>query len=174
MTKCIHCGHENPETEIICIHCGLLMTIKPDGDLPEATPPKDGVTRRLDNAAEASAVPRWGTARLGNERKLLLHVRGQDHPLVVNLTDQLILGRYNDETNETPEVNLEPYDARSLGVSRRHAAIVVEDDGLKVMDLGSQNATYINGQKLFAQQSRILRDGDELRLGNMVIRVNFA
>lgn len=42
------------------------------------------------------------------------------------------------------------------------------------MDLGSANATYLNGQKLVANQSRILRDGDELRLAKMIVRINFA
>jgi pSer/pThr/pTyr-binding forkhead associated (FHA) protein len=86
----------------------------------------------------------------------------------------MVLGRYDTDTGETPEIDLEEYDAQDLGVSRRHAAILIEDDAVKIMDLGSANATYINGQKLIARQARILRDGDELRLGRMVIRINFA
>lgn len=173
MAKCVHCDYENPENEILCIHCGLPIKANLVDDV--ATPPsKNGVTRHLDGSTDASAFPRWGTARLGSERKLLFHVRGHDQPLVVSLADNLVLGRFNTETGELPEVNLDEFDAQNMGVSRRHAAILVEDDGLKVMDLGSQNSTYINGQKLFAHQARILRDGDELRLGNLVIRINFA
>ena len=41
------------------------------------------------------------------------------------------------------------------------------------MDLGSANATYLNGQKLIPFQARILRDGDELKLGNCGVRVGF-
>jgi predicted component of type VI protein secretion system len=124
--------------------------------------------------SQSSAFPRWGTARLGTERKLLLHIRGHDTPLLVELIESMILGRYDTDTGETPEIDLEEYDAQDLGVSRRHAAILIEDDAVKIMDLGSANATYINGQKLIARQARILRDGDELRLGRMVIRVNFV
>lgn len=173
MAKCVHCDHENPENEILCIHCGMPITQALTDDL--VTPAnKDGVTRTLDEASQLSAFPRWGTARLGVERKLLFHMRGYDQPLVVNLTEKLVIGRFDTQTGEVPDVNLEEFDAQKMGVSRRHAAILVEDDGLKVMDLGSQNSTYINGQKLFAHQTRILRDGDELRLGNLVIRINFA
>jgi pSer/pThr/pTyr-binding forkhead associated (FHA) protein len=128
----------------------------------------------LANAADVSNFPRWGTASLGAERKLLFHVRGYDQPLVVPLAEEIVLGRYNTETGETPEVALDDYGAQDQGVSRRHAAILVEEEALKLVDLGSANYTFINGQKLIAHQARILRDGDELRLGNLVIRVHFA
>jgi hypothetical protein len=169
----MHCDHENPENEILCVHCGLPIGRNLTEDLTTSAV-KNGVTRTLDENAQLSAFPRWGTARLGMERKLLFHVRSYDQPLVVNLTEKLVIGRFDTETGEVPDVNLEEFDAQKMGVSRRHAAILVEDDGLKVMDLGSANSTYINGQKLFAHQTRILRDGDELRLGNLVIRINFA
>ncbi len=173
MARCVNCDYDNPENEILCVHCGLPISGKLGDDF--STPSvKNGVTRTLDEAAQLSAFPRWGTARLGLERKLLFHVRGYDQPLVVNLTEKLVMGRYDTETGEVPDVNLDDFGAQEMGVSRRHAAILVEDDGLKVMDLGSANSTYINGQKLFAHQTRILRDGDELRLGNLVIRINFA
>ncbi|MBN1678817.1 MAG: FHA domain-containing protein [Anaerolineae bacterium] len=111
---------------------------------------------------------------MGLDRKLLFHVRGHSEPLIVDLLDYMIVGRYDTENDEIPDIDLEPYDARDYGVSRRHASILVDDDAIKVMDLGSANSTHINGQKLIAHQARILRDGDELRLGRMVIRVNFA
>ncbi|HVO68729.1 MAG TPA: FHA domain-containing protein [Aggregatilineaceae bacterium] len=124
--------------------------------------------------SQSSAFPRWGTARLGTERKLLLHIRGHDTPLLIELIESMILGRYDTDTGETPDIDLEEYGAQDMGVSRRHAAVLIEDDAVKIMDLSSANATYINGQKLIPRQARILRDGDELRLGRMVIRVNFV
>lgn len=163
MVPCPRCGYQNPDGEILCIRCGLPLEII-----------RDGTTRRLDATAEADHFPRWGTTRLGRERKLLLHVRGHDKPLVVHITDMLILGRRDTETGEAPDIDLADYHAQELGVSRRHAAILVEDDTLKVMDLGSANSTYMNGQKLIAHQARILRDGDELRLARLVVRINFA
>jgi hypothetical protein len=143
-----------------------------DALLTEGT--QEGETRHLEDMPNVANIPRWGTARLGNERKLLLYVRGYDQPLVVSLADEIVLGRYDASTGETPEVDLNEYGAEEEGVSRRHAAIISEEDALKVIDLGSANSTFINGQKLMAHQARILRDGDELRLGKLVIRVHFA
>ncbi len=49
-------------------------------------------------------------------------------------------------------------------VSRVHA--VLENFGFawSIRDLGSRNGTYVNGEKITAE--RVLRSGDELRLGN--------
>lgn len=49
-------------------------------------------------------------------------------------------------------------------VSRVHA--VLENFGLawSIRDLGSRNGTFVNGEKITAE--RVLRSGDELRLGN--------
>lgn len=165
MIECPYCGFANPADEPTCLQCGQVLQVN-------LSP--TNATRRLDAAVESVNFPHWGTARLGKERKLVLHVRDHQSPLIVNLTDQLTLGRFDPDTGEHPDVNLEDYDAQEKGVSRRHAAILVEDEALKVMDLGSANATFLNGQKLIAHQARILRDGDELRLARMIIRVHFA
>ena len=165
MVKCLLCGFENPDGEAVCANCGSSLNMLSQ-DMAEP--------RQLNASALGIQVSNWGTARLGQERQLLLHIRGHAKPLVVTISDQLILGRFDVETKQSPDVGLDDYDAQDLGVSRRHAAILVEDNALKVMDLGSANATYMNGQKLIAHQARILRDGDELRLGRLVMRVNFA
>lgn len=165
MVKCIHCQYENPEGEILCIRCGLPL---------RQNARIDGATRHLDEPIEARPHSQWGTARLGTERKLLLHVRGHNRPLVLSLSGTIVLGRYDIDSGDVPDVDLEEFGAQDLGVSRRHAAIMVEDQALKIMDLGSANFTHMNGQKLIPHQPRILRDGDELRLGRMVINVSFA
>ena len=51
-------------------------------------------------------------------------------------------------------------------VSRQHAEIRRESFGYVVRDLGSSNGTFVNGQRLSADESRPLRDGDTLRLGS--------
>ena len=51
-------------------------------------------------------------------------------------------------------------------VSRQHAEIRRESFGYIVRDLGSSNGTFVNGQRLSADESRPLRDGDTLRLGS--------
>lgn len=169
---CPHCNYQNPDGNVLCIQCSMPLDI--DAIAAEAEQSSKEVTRVLNQRPAAANVPRWGTASLGAERKLLLHVRGFDTPLVVLLHDRLLMGRYDAQADSVPDIDLEEFDGTRLGVSRRHAVITVDDEGLRVMDLGSANHTFINGQRLIAHQERILRDGDELRLGQLVMRVNFA
>lgn len=57
-------------------------------------------------------------------------------------------------------------------VSRRHATIRVEGGQLAIEDLGSTNGTFVNGDRVQGVQS--LSEGDEVRLGNTVWRVQSA
>ena len=54
------------------------------------------------------------------------------------------------------------------GVSRRHALVALDDDGLVLEDMGSKNGTLANGVRI--QRTR-LRAGDELRVGPVTLRV---
>jgi pSer/pThr/pTyr-binding forkhead associated (FHA) protein len=47
------------------------------------------------------------------------------------------------------------------------------DNTVVIVDLDSVNHTYINGQRLHPKEVRVLRDGDELRLGKLSIKVTF-
>lgn len=166
--RCAHCGHECETGAAVCPSCGHALITS----VADQVPGEGATTRRVD-VTRSSAVARWGTASLGIQRKIALHIRGHEQPLIVPLADRVCIGRTDVNTGETPDIALDDYRAAELGVSRRHAALLLEEDALKVVDLGSINATFINGQKLLPNQPRILRDGDELRLGKLVIRVQF-
>jgi hypothetical protein len=53
------------------------------------------------------------------------------------------------------------------GVSRRHARIVLEGEQVSLEDLGSQNGTYVRGERITGRAT--LADGDEVRLGPVSI-----
>ena len=77
-----------------------------------------------------------------------------------------------------------PTDVLNRDVSRYHCAFEIEPPTVRVRDLGSLNGTYVNGEKIGQRSAglgpdemdlegvRDLRDGDEVRLGGTVIRVN--
>jgi diguanylate cyclase (GGDEF)-like protein len=53
------------------------------------------------------------------------------------------------------------------GISRKHAKIIRLPDGtVRVMDLGSTNGTYFNGQRIDLQT---LKDGDKIQIGSATI-----
>lgn len=55
----------------------------------------------------------------------------------------------------------------AVGVSRRHARILVRDQAAIFEDLGSKNGSSVNGQPL--EGSVTLKDGDEIRIGPVVV-----
>ena len=57
-------------------------------------------------------------------------------------------------------------------VSRRHACIRVSTEGAMIEDLGSHNGTYVRGEKVTAPVP--LRDGDEIRLGSVVVTLHIG
>jgi predicted component of type VI protein secretion system len=55
-------------------------------------------------------------------------------------------------------------------VSRRHAEIQISNGDIAINDLGSTNGTFVNGERI--DQPRTLRDGDEVRIGAVVLRLS--
>jgi pSer/pThr/pTyr-binding forkhead associated (FHA) protein len=53
-------------------------------------------------------------------------------------------------------------------ISRAHALFGLEDQRPFVQDLGSTNGTLVNGERA---ERRLLEDGDELRMGRLVLRM---
>ena len=57
-------------------------------------------------------------------------------------------------------------------VSRHHCIIHVRPGDVSVLDLGSSNGTYLNGQRVRSQAT--LHTGDELRLGDAVFLLDLG
>lgn len=80
-----------------------------------------------------------------------------------------LLGRSVPGANVIPDIDLARFD-RHRSVSRSHALIVRVGNSFIVKDCGSRNGTVINEViRLNPSQSRILRSGDSLRLGRVIL-----
>lgn len=53
-------------------------------------------------------------------------------------------------------------------VSSTHAIVLVRDGGYSIVDLGSSNGTFINGQQL-GSEAHTLQHGDKIQLGQVVL-----
>lgn len=72
------------------------------------------------------------------------------------------------------DVDLSFFQAASKGVSRCHLQIERRAMLVFVKDLQSRNGTWLNGRRLLGDGERLVRNGDELRLGQLVIRLRFV
>ena len=79
------------------------------------------------------------------------------------------IGREDVASSNFPEIDLNPYGGVEGGVSRRHARLRWQQGQWMVEDLQSVNYTFVNRQKLSPGTPYPLQDGDELRLGRVVL-----
>ena len=112
----------------------------------------------------------------GSESMLVLIIRGSNVSFKVRPqkhTHPLVIGR-GDQTT-MPDIDLTEFGGASLGVSRMHVTIHYDSRSasLAVTDMSTVNGTFINGVKLLPQEVRVMRHGDELRLGQMVLVAHF-
>ena len=81
----------------------------------------------------------------------------------------ILLGRASEAEGYRPDFDMTFYDEGDY-VSRHHARITRGRAGYFVTDLGSSNGTTVNGQALAANRARILRNGDRIKVGLVVIQ----
>ena len=94
-------------------------------------------------------------------------------PLEVYITREMVIGRSSPDSSFKPDIDLAPYDGEKHGVSRSHASLKKEGDTIVMTDLESSNETHINGERLYPHETRVLRHGDEVQLGTLMIKVQF-
>lgn len=82
---------------------------------------------------------------------------------------EILIGREDPVNNIFPDMDLTDHGGDRGGVSRRHARIFTQGDQVFIEDLNSTNYTYVNQQKLVPGQPHPLRDGDEIRLGKILL-----
>jgi hypothetical protein len=109
---------------------------------------------------------------------LILQVRGTNQAFEVRpqqYTHDIVVGRGSAQSAMHPDIDLEAFEGTELGVSRLHISMRYdsEHNAIHIYDLGSSNGSYLNNQRLNPHEVRFLRDGDQLRLGRMVMQVKF-
>lgn len=183
MQICPTCGHRNRFGVLLCENCGTNLStgqqtaagtrdLRDPGSSSNDTE-EDPAAARLD-ATEEKAIRTAGSSRFETAMTLRIEVEGGATPIIFKpKTHDMILGRRDPTTGAAPEVDLTPYAGYRMGVSRKHASMRLQDNQLNLWDLGSSNGTFINGTRLNPHRPYPLRDGDEIRLGQMVLRLFF-
>ena len=120
-------------------------------------------------------VNETGESVLTDSTLLRIEIEGSTEPIMLKPGPEVILGRRDPTTGAMPDVDLTQFAGYRMGVSRRHAALRPgEGRRLDLWDLGSSNGTFLNGTRLGAHRPYRLRDGDEIRLGQMLMRLYFS
>jgi len=177
-TICPNCGHRNRPGTLICDNCGTSLiggTKAAIGtrDLVSATEAAATTSEPLLSAAELNAVESAGGSTFTDDMVLRIEIEGGSTPMLVYPKQEIILGRRDPNTGTLPDVDMTAYSGYRMGVSRTHASIRLQDKQLNLSDRGSSNGTFLNGTRLVAHRPYPVKDGDEIRLGQMVLKIYF-
>lgn len=154
MIVCTNCGTENQPGELFCQQCGVAL-----GAVSVST-------AQLGEGEEDYAA---GSEYLSADHVVFLHFTDYADPLALQMDKEMILGRESGDGR----VNVDPYDAVERGVSRQHAQLIPDNNQLFIRDLNSTNKTFINGSEIDPDQDYVLKDGDEVSLGQLGFKVFF-
>jgi pSer/pThr/pTyr-binding forkhead associated (FHA) protein len=129
---------------------------------PESSPAAEGTTERvdaisyLDDRVRREATP--AAPQSGLEHGRYLEVQGPRERLLVRLEREITrIGR-----GLAADLRLD-----ENSVSRRHAMLVHDAAGARILDDRSSNGTFVNGRRV---EQATLKSGDELMLGRVVLR----
>lgn len=114
-----------------------------------------------------------GTVSFGEQRELILVIRGIVERIVLPEDQSIVLGRSDARLRYHADVDLTPYGALDRGVSREHARVYTEGGHLYIVDMNSTNGTFLAGKRLDANAPTLLRKGDELLLGRLPVQILF-
>jgi pSer/pThr/pTyr-binding forkhead associated (FHA) protein len=125
----------------------------------------------IDNQAQATRPRVPEGPELASGALFGLRVLSSNRIISLVGRDNFTLGRDVDGQAVIPDVDLGRVDAYDQGVSRIHAEIRLEQDGLFVIDLDSVNGTLINGEPLQPQEPTKIHHGDLLQLGRLRLQL---
>jgi len=138
---CSECGYQNGEAANFCSKCGTVLVAEDDRAQTTMSFLSDDVA-----AAAESTDP-------GDGPTLLIRAGGG------RAGEHLPLQAARETIGRAPDADLFLDD---VTVSREHAVIEREADGLYIRDLDSLNGTYVNRARVTRQR---LADGDEVQVG---------
>ncbi len=167
MRLCASCNKPNKEGFLYCEECGRPI------DQSSATTIDTKQFQEKQNTPAKPYLTSWGTASFSSSSNILIHIHEHNDPIALVPSEPSTIGRADLSTKTKPDVDLSRYGALEKGVSRIHAKIYRDDDTLMLEDLTSSNGTYLNGNRLVPRQPRIVRDGDEIRFGKLIVFIYF-
>ena len=167
MIECPSCGRQHRPGTLFCSECGVyLLTGGPlrTEPLPESELP----TARADPWASGGGAH---TAE-SEQATLAVVMSATGRRVALPPGGEAVLGRLDATRGVFPDVDLTPDGGLEGGVSRRHARVHQQKSQFFIEDLGSANGTFLNGQRLTPYLPHPLRDGDEVQLGRVRLRIS--
>ena len=164
MIICPNCQHKEMSGATYCGKCGAQLI-----DMTIATQKIHITETRQEVARNTDRTQPSPPAQLQSWISLNLIESGQILPLADRT--EFTLGRSVIGQPIVPDVDLSPYNAFANGVSRLHTILKFIQDRIVIMDLGSSNGTFLNGNRLSPHVETSVAHGDVISLGKLKMQV---
>jgi len=152
-TKCEFCGQPFKSIEGI-LTTKQVETVSKDVD--------EEASEKFKEELEEILIPQAGIAIYRSDGK----------PIAIRLEQEFYLGRKTEDSDLV--VDLIPFGAFQLGVSRHHAVVRSTEAGYEIIDNDSTNGTWLNQQRLVPNRAYLLPNGSLIRLAQMQLIVYCA
>lgn len=166
MIECPSCGSKHRPGTLFCSECGVYLPTGgplrteplPEEELPisRANP---WASESVEEPEEIPTVP------------LTIKVLSTGREIQLPATAEVHIGRLDSSHGIFPDLDLTPDGGLEGGVSRHHCKIHQRGSAYLVEDVGSANGTFLDGQRLTPYLPHVLKDGDELQLGRVKLKV---
>ncbi|MBN2548160.1 MAG: zinc ribbon domain-containing protein [Anaerolineales bacterium] len=175
---CPACGHPNVAGSAFCENCGGQLAkpaapppapaAPPPAAPPPAAPPAAPAYTPPAPQATPPAPPAPPVSPAAITGHLVIKASNVSLPIPPG-KQTIVMGREDPVSGIFPDIDLDPYGAQDEGVGRRHAQLVMQGGQVCLEDLDSVNGSVVNKQRLNPRQPQPIQDGDELRLGKMIL-----
>lgn len=171
--NCPVCGHPNVPGAVFCENCGAEMSATPASQpvaelaaIPVETPAIVDEAPLPEPAVQLVPAPLVPLTAIPGG----LLVRSTNASLPFPPGKQtIVIGREDPVSGIFPDIDLDPHGGLESGVGRQHAQLVLQNGQVFLEDLDSVNGTALNRQRLAPRQPSPVKDGDEIRLGKLVL-----
>jgi pSer/pThr/pTyr-binding forkhead associated (FHA) protein len=160
---CPACKLKNESFARVCVHCQTPLPV-PEGNIL-TTKRMGGKTKLFDTEEllKNADIPEDGIILMSQES-------GQEIARIVE--EKFILGRAVEGVEESV-IDLSPFGAYGLGVSRLHVMVQKTESGYEISDMESTNGTWLNEQEVLPNRFYPVSSGDCIRMGKMYVSVLF-
>lgn len=170
LITCPKCGTGNEASSQFCSQCGLWI-----GDINPSQSTLIGTTTTVNiRALMQDALDDLDKNRAAIELEddeIAVLISSSADAIKIPYRNPVILGRHAYSTSsDVVFIDLNNYQGYALGVSRKHAQIEKLEDQYVLMDLGSSNGTFLNGNRLNPYKPYILNHGDKIMIGQLAVR----
>ena len=170
LITCPKCGTSNSASSQFCSQCGLWI-----GDLSSHQSTLIGTTTTVNIRTKMQeALQDLDQNRAAIELEpdeIAVLISSSADAIKIPYKRPVILGRHAYSTSaDIVFIDLNDYQGYALGVSRKHAQIEKLEDQYVLMDLGSSNGTFLNGNRLSPYKPYILNHADKIMIGQLAMR----